>query len=98
MLVKVNDKFRGNYGQYDKVLATVHVKRAGDDPFEVDDEVAKAQIAAGVLVAVAKKIELPKPPVEEVKTEKPVKKNKPAFKGKKKDDEEPPVIGAADPE
>ena len=49
MLVRVKDTFRGTFGQFDTVLNTVNPKKAGDEPFEVSDSVARVQIAAGVL-------------------------------------------------
>ena len=52
MLVRVNDNFPGVFGAYNERLHCVDAKRAGDEPFEVSDSVAKIQIHNGVLVAV----------------------------------------------
>lgn len=51
MLVQINTAYKGVFGYYDRALNTVIPKRAGDPPFEVADDVARRQIAAGVLTA-----------------------------------------------
>jgi hypothetical protein len=52
MLVKVNDEFKGTFGQYDETAKTVYAKKAGDDPFVVSDVTANRMIQKGILVAV----------------------------------------------
>ena len=52
MLVKINDRYKGVYGHFNKDLNTVTPKRAGDPPFDVPAPIAERQIENGVLVAV----------------------------------------------
>jgi len=110
MLVKVKESFRGTFGQFDVTLNTVNAKKAGDEPFEVPDSVARVQIAAGVLekaegksavepVAPAEPEPVQPEPVNAEPEEKPAKKPaRSRSKSKKKNAEEPPEISAADPE
>ena len=80
MLVKVNERYKGVYGHYDRAQNTVKAKRAGDPPFYIADEDARRHIKNGVLVEVVKIGRTDKPAVPEktvkVITQEPVKPEK----------------------
>ncbi len=52
MLVRVRNDFAGTFGYYLKEYNTVIPKRAGDEPFDVPEHVAREQIHNNVLEAV----------------------------------------------
>lgn len=68
MLVTINPDYKGTYGHFVEELGSVALKKAGCEPFEENDYIARKQIKNGVMVAV-NPATVPVEPAEPVKTE-----------------------------
>jgi len=53
MLVRVKGSYKGFFGAFDDATRSIRAKRAGDPPFELDDETAAVHIGAGILESAA---------------------------------------------
>lgn len=53
MLVRVKGSYKGFFGAFDGATRSIRAKRAGDPPFELDDEAAAAHIRGGILESAA---------------------------------------------